>query len=52
VCEWLLWDREGVYVDCTLGGGGHTQAILDALAPQGRVIALDQDTDAIRVREW
>lgn len=34
----------GVYVDCTLGGGGHTKAILER---GGRVIACDQDTDAI-----
>lgn len=33
-----------LYLDCTLGGGGHTQAILDA---GGKVIALDVDEDAI-----
>ena len=37
-----------VYVDCTAGGGGHTQAILDRLNGRGRVIAVDQDPDAVK----
>jgi 16S rRNA (cytosine1402-N4)-methyltransferase len=37
----------GVYCDGTLGGGGHTRALLDASAPSGRVIALDRDPDAV-----
>ena len=37
---------EGVYVDVTLGGGGHSAAILDRLG-SGRLVALDQDADAI-----
>ncbi|MFC1896092.1 16S rRNA (cytosine(1402)-N(4))-methyltransferase RsmH [Thermodesulfobacteriota bacterium] len=35
------------YVDCTLGGGGHTAAILSRTAPDGIVISIDQDLDAI-----
>lgn len=39
------------FVDCTLGGGGHTTALLDRSAPDGRVLALDADPSAIeRVR--
>ncbi|NLK51660.1 MAG: 16S rRNA (cytosine(1402)-N(4))-methyltransferase RsmH [Syntrophomonadaceae bacterium] len=34
---------DGTYVDCTLGGGGHTRTILEHLGPRGRVIALEQD---------
>lgn len=36
-----------VYVDGTLGGGGHAEALLKASAPDGRVIGIDQDSDAI-----
>ena len=39
---------DGVYVDCTLGGGGHSRAILDRLGPNGRLVAFDQDADAVR----
>ncbi len=45
--EYLVADRRGVYVDATLGGGGHTRAILDALDAGGRVIGIDMDPDAI-----
>lgn len=37
----------GLWVDGTLGGGGHTAAILDASAPDGHVIAIDRDTEAL-----
>jgi len=39
---------DGCYCDATLGRGGHTAAILGALGPAGRVVAIDRDPDAIR----
>ena len=38
---------DGVYVDCTLGGGGHSAAIASRLGPDGLLIALDQDDAAL-----
>ncbi len=38
----------GIYVDGTLGGGGHAFEVLKRLGPEGRLIGIDQDADAIR----
>ena len=43
----LITDKAGVYVDCTAGGGGHIQGVLDKLSARGRVIGLDRDAAAI-----
>ena len=37
----------GVYIDCTLGGGGHSKAILKNIYPDGLLIDIDQDIEAI-----
>jgi len=37
---------DGVYVDATFGGGGHSRALLSRLGPDGRLLAFDQDPDA------
>ena len=37
----------GVYIDCTLGGGGHSKAILKNIYPDGLLIGIDQDIEAI-----
>src|SRR5205823_13518114 len=42
----------GLYIDGTVGGGGHTEAILEHCAPNGRVLGIDTDHQALaRVRE-
>ncbi|MDX8044922.1 16S rRNA (cytosine(1402)-N(4))-methyltransferase RsmH [Gracilibacillus sp. S3-1-1] len=43
----LQINPDGIYVDCTLGGGGHSAYILEQLSEKGRLIAFDQDKDAI-----
>lgn len=47
VLKLLVWCPEGIYVDATLGDGGHARAILGSLSPQGRLIGLDWDSDAL-----
>ena len=39
---------DGVYVDVTFGGGGHSREILKRLGPDGKLIAFDQDKDALQ----
>ncbi len=38
---------DGIYADCTAGGGGHSKAIADRLSEKGRLYAFDRDPDAI-----
>jgi FKBP-type peptidyl-prolyl cis-trans isomerase len=38
---------DGIYVDVTFGGGGHTKAILEKLSSKGKVFGFDQDADSI-----
>ena len=45
--DWLVTDPDGIYVDCTLGGAGHSSAIVAHLSDQGRLIGIDQDDDAL-----
>jgi 16S rRNA (cytosine1402-N4)-methyltransferase len=47
VLRWLHPSPAGRYLDGTLGGAGHSLAILDACAPDGHLIALDRDAQAI-----
>ncbi len=46
--EALKVKPDGVYVDATFGGGGHSSVILSQLSEKGRLIAFDQDPDALR----
>jgi 16S rRNA (cytosine1402-N4)-methyltransferase len=49
--EGLALKKSGTYVDATFGGGGHTKAILSHLGPEGKVVAFDQDEDAL-INRW
>lgn len=46
VIENLHIKPNGIYVDCTFGGGGHSRMILEKLGKDGRLVAFDQDADA------
>ena len=39
---------DGIYVDCTLGGAGHSSHILQRLSKDGLLVGIDQDTDALK----
>ena len=40
--------EDGIYVDVTFGGGGHSKEILKRLGPNGKLLAFDQDQDALK----
>lgn len=44
----LVTNPDGIYVDCTFGGGGHSKEILDRLSENGKLYAFDQDLDALK----
>ena len=44
----LVTDPDGIYVDCTFGGGGHSKEILSRLSDKGKLYAFDQDLDALK----
>jgi len=43
----LVTNPDGIYVDCTFGGGGHSREILNRLSEKGRLFSFDQDLDAL-----
>jgi len=43
----LAIKKDGIYLDCTFGRGGHSQGILNLLGPDGRLLAFDRDLDAV-----
>ncbi|MBF8457889.1 16S rRNA (cytosine(1402)-N(4))-methyltransferase RsmH [Kaistella sp. G5-32] len=44
----LVTDPDGIYVDVTFGGGGHSREILKKLSPKGKLYSFDQDLDALK----
>ncbi|MCX7816364.1 MAG: 16S rRNA (cytosine(1402)-N(4))-methyltransferase RsmH [Syntrophales bacterium] len=51
VAYYLNCRSEGIYVDGTVGGGGHAHKILEMSAPNGRLIGIDLDEDALKTAE-
>lgn len=49
VCKLLITDEEGIYIDATVGPGGHSSAILQALKPEGKIFALDWDPEMVAI---
>jgi len=47
--DFLVGNPDGIYVDCTVGGAGHSRAIAERLNANGILVGLDQDRDAIQV---
>ncbi len=45
--DWLITDPDGIYVDCTMGGAGHSSHFAQKLSDRGTLIGIDQDADAI-----
>ena len=44
--DWLITDQNGVYMDVTYGGGGHSREVLNRLGQEALLIGVDQDLDA------
>lgn len=51
VIEYLKVENNKTYVDCTLGGCGHSKLILEKASPNGQLIGFDQDSEAIKNSE-
>lgn len=47
--DFLITDKNGIYVDCTMGGAGHSRGFASQLEADGMLIGIDQDDDAIAV---
>lgn len=51
IADLLLRNKDGVYVDGTLGLGGHTKYFLNLLSPQARVLGFDRDEEALAIAQ-
>lgn len=51
VIENLITNKDGIYIDCTFGGGGHSKKILENLDKNAKLIGFDQDEDVVKNAE-
>ncbi|MDH4222228.1 MAG: 16S rRNA (cytosine(1402)-N(4))-methyltransferase RsmH [candidate division Zixibacteria bacterium] len=51
VIEFLITDKSGIYVDATIGTGGHAERILRELNENGKLIGIDKDEDSLKISE-
>lgn len=51
VINYLALKKDGIYVDCTIGEGGHSEAILERISEGGLLIGLDKDKKSLKVAE-
>lgn len=49
--ELLNCKSSGIYIDCTVGAGGHAERILELTSPDGKVVGIDQDEDILKIAE-
>lgn len=49
VIEYLITDRSGIYIDATLGTGGHAEAVLEELNEGGKLLGIDRDSDSLKI---
>lgn len=49
IVKHLITDSQGIYIDCTLGEGGHSELILKALSTKAQLIGLDADSDIQKI---
>ncbi|MDO9464467.1 MAG: 16S rRNA (cytosine(1402)-N(4))-methyltransferase RsmH [bacterium] len=51
VLDLLCIKPEGIYIDCTIGEGGHSEAILDVIHPKGFLVGIDCDKSVLKITE-
>jgi 16S rRNA (cytosine1402-N4)-methyltransferase len=51
VVEYLVTDRSGIYLDATIGTGGHAETILEELNEWGKLLGIDKDEDSLEIAQ-